>query len=125
MMTAKYWLAAAGLALFASQAQGHDWYGSTSDPMFQSNCCGGHDCAPVDPSFVSETKDGFHLLMTLERARTINPSTQFPVDVVIPWARVQTPPNAGRGEAFHACIYDTDRTEPRKGVICFFATPTM
>jgi len=27
----------------------HDWYSSTADPVYQSRCCGGHDCAPVKP----------------------------------------------------------------------------
>lgn len=106
-------------------AHAHSWYSSTSDPKFQSNCCGGHDCAPVNPGWVSETKEGYHLQMTLEQARTVNPATQAPVDAIIPWDRVQTPPSAGQGEAFHACIYDSDRAPPRMGVICFFATPTM
>src|SRR5690348_1421085 len=79
-----------GVIAGARNALSHDWYGSTNDPVFQSNCCGGHDCAPVDPGWISETKEGFHLAMTLEQARTVNPATQFPVDAIIPWNRVQS-----------------------------------
>jgi hypothetical protein len=72
----------------------HDWYGSTSDPVYQSNCCGGHDCAPVDPAWVSEVSEGYRLTMTADQARTVNPSAAFPVDAVIPWSRIQSPPKA-------------------------------
>src|SRR4029078_2848367 len=107
----------------ARLASAHDWYSSTADPVFQSNCCGGHDCAPVDPSWVSEVQDGYHLTMTLDQARTVNPAAQAPVDAVVPWSRIQSPPNADH--LFYACIYDTDRAAPRHGLICFFATPVM
>lgn len=104
-------------------ATAHDWYSSTSDPVFQSNCCGGHDCAPVDSSWVSETRDGYRLTMTVDQARTVNPMASVPVDAVVPWSRIQSPPQAEH--QFYACIYDRDRSAPRFGVICFFATPTM
>lgn len=106
----------------AQFAHAHDWYSSTHDPVFSSNCCGGHDCAPVDPAWVFEEKDGFRLKMSLAQARTVNPTTQSPIDAFIPWSRVQSPPNSKA--AFYACIYDADRSEPKRGVICFFATPT-
>jgi hypothetical protein len=106
-------------------AHAHSWYSSTNDPAYQSNCCGGHDCAPVDPAWVSETKEGYHLVMTLEQARTVNPTAVSGIDAIIPWNRVQAPPENKDGQPFYACIYDRDRTAPRGGVICFFATPTM
>ncbi len=101
----------------------HEWYSSTADPVYQSSCCGGHDCAPVDSAWVSEVQQGYRLTMTLDQARSVNPAAQAPVDAVVPWSRVQSPPNADH--QFYACIYDRDRTAPRQGVICFFATPTM
>ncbi|MBK1870582.1 hypothetical protein [Taklimakanibacter albus] len=101
----------------------HDWYGYTADPVYQSNCCGGHDCAPVDPAWVSEVREGYRLTMTVDQARTVNPDAQAPVDAVVPWKRIQSPPEAEH--PFYACIYDMDRTAPRYGVICFFATPVM
>jgi hypothetical protein len=117
-------LLAAWMYLFGTQfALAHDWYSSTADPVYQSSCCGGHDCAPVDPSWVSETREGYRLTMTADQARTVNPQAQSPVDAVIPWSRIQSPPNADH--LFYACIYDRDRAAPRHGVICFFATPVM
>ncbi len=117
-------LVAAWLYLLSTQfVLAHDWYSSTSDPVYQSNCCGGHDCAPVDPAWVSEVGEGYRLTMTADQARTVNPEAQSPVDAVIPWSRIQSPPKAEH--EFYACIYDRDRTAPRHGVICFFATPTM
>ncbi|TMJ35180.1 MAG: helix-turn-helix domain-containing protein [Alphaproteobacteria bacterium] len=101
----------------------HDWYSSTADPVYQSNCCGGHDCAPVDSEWVSEVAEGYRLKMTIDQARTVNPAAETPVDAVVPWSRIQSPPTATH--AFYACIYDRDRAAPRYGVICFFATPTM
>ena len=103
----------------------HDWYSSTADPLYSSNCCGGHDCAPVDPAWVRETKEGYRLTMTADQARTVNPAAVTPIDAVIPWSRVQAPPENKDGKPFYACIYDRDRSPPRNGVICFFSTPTM
>jgi hypothetical protein len=111
------------MAFCARQGHAHDWYSSTSDPVYQSSCCGGHDCAPVDPAWVSDTAEGYRLRMTIEQAKTVNPSADAPVDAIVPWSRVQSPPTADH--AFYACIYDRDRTAPRHGVICFFSTPTM
>lgn len=104
-------------------AKAHDWYSSTSDPVWQSSCCGGHDCAPVDAEWVTEAPGGYQLKMTIEQARTVNPSASEPVDAFVPWSRVQSPPTADH--PFYACIYERDRAAPRRGVICFFATPTM
>lgn len=110
--------------LIASPALAHDWYSSSSDPIYQSSCCGGHDCAPIDSEWVTPDAKGYRLRMTIEQARTVNPSAQAPVDAVVPWSRVQSPPKAV-DKQFYACIYDRDRAPPRNGVICFFATPTM
>jgi hypothetical protein len=117
-------LPAAWIFLAGSHAVlAHDWYSSTADPVYQSSCCGGHDCAPVDSAWVSEVAEGYRLTMTVDQARTVNPAAQSPVDAVVPWSRIQSPPSATH--TFYACIYDQDRAAPRYGVICFFATPTM
>lgn len=105
-------------------ARAHDWYSSTADPVYQSGCCGGHDCAPVDPAWISEVSEGYRITMTVEQAMTVNPNAKAPVDAIVPWSRVQSPPKPVK-EQFFACIYEQDRTAPRHGVICFFATPTM
>src|SRR5262245_43183618 len=102
-------LVAAWVFLFGSRlAEAHDWYSSTNDPVFQSSCCGGHDCAPIDPAWVSEVGDGYRLTMTADQARTVNPAAQAPVDALVPWSRIQSPPSADH--QFYACIYDSDRT---------------
>lgn len=111
------------LIAHATKAKAHDWYSSRSDPVFDSSCCGGSDCAPLDSSWVTSEKGGFRLRMNLEQTRTVNPLASKPVDAFIPMERVQSPPKA---EAeYYACIYEHDRDAPRKGVICFFATPLM
>jgi hypothetical protein len=70
------------MAFCARQGHAHDWYSSTSDPVYQSSCCGGHDCAPVDPAWVSDTAEGYRLRMTIEQAKTVNPSADAPVDAI-------------------------------------------
>lgn len=104
-------------------AQAHDWYSTTEDPVFQSDCCGGHDCAPVDPAFVTERADGYQITLSVEEAQKINPTTRLPIDAFVPWERVQSPPDAKH--MFYICIFDSDRSAPRNGVICFFSTPSM
>ena len=107
-------------------AQAHSWYSGRNDPVFNSGCCGGSDCAPVDSEWVSEVPEGFRLVMSVEQAKTVNPAATQPVDAIIPWSRVQSPPHAHVGDSqYYACIYPNDRKGPRFGVICFFATPTM
>lgn len=105
------------------QSNAHDWYSSTSDPVYQSSCCGGNDCAPLDSAWVAEEKGGFRLKMNLEQTRTVNPNASVPIDAFIPMNRVQSPPKSDA--EYYACVYDHDRDTPREGVICFFATPTM
>jgi hypothetical protein len=117
-------LFAAWIYLFATQfVYAHEWYSSASDPVFNSNCCGGHDCAPVDPAWVSEVQGGYQLTMTLDETRTVNPGSRAPISAFIPINRVQSPPKAEH--TYYACIYSADRKAPREGVICFDAAPTM
>lgn len=109
--------------LIADRAMAHDWYSSTSDPVTTANCCGGDDCAPVDPAWVTSVPEGYRLRMSVAEARTVNPNASAPIDAVIPWSRVQAPPNADH--EFYACIRPSVRVPPEDGVICFFSTPTM
>lgn len=101
----------------------HEWYSTAKDPAYSSNCCGGHDCAPINPEWVDVEGDGYRVRMTTEQSRTINPASSAPVDAFVPGNRVQSPPKGDH--PFYACVYDQDRGPPRHGVICFFATPTM
>lgn len=105
------------------KVQAHEWYSNRGDPIYGGGCCGGSDCAPVDPAWVSEVPEGYRLRMSIDQAMTVNPNASAPVDAIIPWNRVQSPPKADH--LFYACIYPHDRGRPRSGVICFFATPTM
>jgi hypothetical protein len=102
-------------------AAAHSWYTDTNDPMTGMRCCGGHDCAPISSEWVQEVKGGYRLVMTLEQARTVNKAAQYPVDTIIPYARVQSPPENAEGSEFYACI---SATTPNQ-VYCFFATPSM
>jgi hypothetical protein len=110
--------------VMSSKSYAHDWYSSTSDPVTKDSCCGGDDCAPVDPEWVTETQYGYMLQMTLEQSRTVNKKSKAPVYAIIPWSRVQAPPKADH--LFYACIWENNRkVESGSGVICFFASPLM
>lgn len=120
------WLFVVALLLLfigAQRVKAHEWYSRSSDPVYQSSCCGGHDCAPINSEWVSQVPEGYHIRMSIEQTKTINPAAEAPVNAIVPWARVQSPPTSEH--EFYACIYDRDRAAPRHGVICFFATPTM
>lgn len=105
-------------------ARAHDWYSAAQDPVYSSDCCGGHDCAPLNAEWVKVEGDGYRVRMTVEQSRTINPSSTEPVNAFVPGERVQSPPEHS-DKPFYACVYDKDRGPPRHGIICFFATPTM
>lgn len=115
----KAWLIAAATltAVFlAGDTKAHGPYVGKTDPAFNNNCCGGHDCAMIPSEWVREIQDGFHLLMTVDQAKTVNPSAVMPVAALVPYARVQ-PSWDGN---YHGCIFPKDRSQPRGGVICFW-----
>ena len=121
-------LVIAGLALLmmllANEVLAHDWYKKMRDPEFsQSNCCE-NDCGEVDPQSVTEIQQGYRLRLTSEQVKKLDKTATLPVDAIIPWRRVQSVPRGKKG-LFHACIIGNDRSLPRGGVRCFFATPTM
>ena len=111
------------LLSFAHPAASHEWYSKRTDPVWNYRCCGGEDCASVNPEWVTEVEGGYRLRMSLEQARTVNKNATAPIDAFIPWDRVQSPPNATH--LFDACIFNSDRRAPTNGVICFFVTPAM
>lgn len=58
-------LAAAILLLLSVDALGHDhWisHGKYRDPVTRHDCCGEHDCIPVNADRVRVTPAGYHLL---------------------------------------------------------------
>lgn len=104
----------------ASHAEAHSWYSSKKDPRTQLGCCGGSDCNTliISPGVISGEVDGYRIRLTLEQAQRINPGRVEPLDVLIPWDRVQ-PSEDGN---WHICI-------PRWNDVtvgnfyCFFAPP--
>ena len=116
------------MLVLAEMAQAHDWYSSTRDPVTTSGCCGGNDCAPVplDADWVQPVKDGFHVVMTLEQSKKINPYSVAPIDAFVPWSRVQSPPAgiSGPPALYHVCISAVQRSV-RGGIYCLFAVPSL
>jgi hypothetical protein len=113
-------IATAILLLSAIAALAHGDYIGKTDPAYNNNCCGGSDCATAPTATVSEGEGGFHVVMTLDEARTVNPLAMLPIAAVVPWGRVQP---SWDGD-FHICIFPKDRSAPRGGVICFWAPLT-
>lgn len=101
------------VSMFGSVAEAHGWYSETG-------CCGGDDCGELDPAWVTPVKDGYHVVMTLEQTRRVNPKSEAPIDTVVPWASIKKPPKNATGGKFHACLYEKDRSGPLHGIICFF-----
>lgn len=106
----------------ASHAEAHSWYTQKRDPVTRLGCCGGNDCNTliITPGVISAETDGYRIRLTVEEARRINPSRNVPLDILVPWDRVQ-PSEDGN---WHICI-------PRWNDVtvgnfyCFFAPPSM
>ena len=109
-----------GLTSLPSPSEAHSWYSARKDPKTQLGCCGGSDCATlrIEPGVLTAETDGYRIRLTIEQAQRINPNRFEPLDVLIPWQRVQ---NSEDGN-WHICI-------PRWNDItvgnfyCFFAPP--
>lgn len=117
-------------AMFISNrpAQAHDWYTGIHDPVTGGSCCGGSDCGPVplDADWVQPTATGYHVKMTMEETRTINPNSNHPLDTIIPYARALAPPSTAKGPPalYHICIEAYHGPEINSGgVFCLFAVP--
>lgn len=106
----------------ASPAEAHSWYSEKSDPVTKKGCCGKSDCheIAITPENYTPEADGFRIRLTVEQAKIINPGRLEPLDIFVPFERVQ-PSEDGN---FHLCI-------PRfNGVTygdfyCFFAPGAM
>ena len=102
-------------------ANAHSWYTQKKDPVTQLGCCGGSDCATllIEPGVITPEVDGYRIRLTLEQAQRINRNRLEPLDVLVPWSRVQ-PSEDGN---WHICI-------PRfqdvtvGNFYCFFAPPS-
>lgn len=113
-------LVAAFVFLAPVLASAHSWYSERRDPVTKKGCCGGEDCAQlvIEPGVLTAEAGGYRVRLTLEQARRINPVRREPLDILVPWERVQDSEDGN----YHLCI-------PRwEGVVlgdfyCFFAPP--
>lgn len=113
-------LVAAFLILAPVLAHAHSWYSDKRDPLTNNGCCGGTDCAQlaVEPGVLAAEEGGYRLRLTLEQAKRINAWRVEPVDVLIPWDRVQ----ASEDGNYHLCL-PTSNGRVRDDFYCFFAPP--
>lgn len=121
MATALALAAAALIAAASGAAHSHEWYAQRSDPVFNNGCCGGSDCREFDGSLIEAEADGYRIRLTVAQAQEVNRNTQLPIDALVPWSRIQDSQDGN----FHLCIFLSDRSLPREGVICLFAPPSM
>ena len=118
----KIWITLAALLFSATAASAHSWYSEKRDPVTKKGCCGIADCheIAISPENYTPEADGFRIRLTAEQAKIINPFRLDPLDIFVPFERVQ-PSEDGN---FHLCI-------PRfNGVTygdfyCFFAPGSM
>lgn len=115
-------LATIGITALAlvSPANAHSWYTQKKDPVTQLGCCGGSDCATllIEPGVISAEVDGYRIRLTLEQAQRINRNRLEPLDVLVPWDRVQ-PSEDGN---WHICIPRFEDVTVGN-FYCFFAPP--
>lgn len=109
------------LALLTSRgAYAHSWYSRT-------NCCNGNDCAPVplDSAWVTLEEKGYHIQLTKEQAKLVNPDASQPVNLIIPWGngRIRVPPPLKPGETYGAHVYHLCIAPTGNTVYCLFVVP--
>jgi len=116
-------LVTAALVHAAPQAEAHSWYSKKTDPVFKQSCCGGSDCGMmiVTRKVLSAEAEGYHIRLTLEETRKINPYSQAPIDAVVTWDRIQ-PSEDGN---YHICLMTYHRDNIRGGIYCLFAPPNI
>jgi hypothetical protein len=118
------------LVVWHEQARAHDWYAQRTDPQTNSRCCGIADCAPVPlwADWIQPTKDGLHVKMSILETRMINRNSQAPIDEVVLWNRVQSPPLAANANAvpalYHVCISAYPMGTLSR-IFCLFAVPSL
>lgn len=97
--------ALAGLALLTlvQSAAAHGWY--------PYECCSGTDCAPVEPSSVSETPTGYVVTAKPGSHPMWGPERPAPLTVQIPYGRAKASPDG----AWHLCI------NTQGELLCFYA----
>lgn len=109
------------VVLLSMKASAHDDYTGTKDPVTGKYCCstsagdnyGDCDILDVTATNLTAEADGYRVILTAEEAQRINPATVIPVNILIPWDRVQ-PSKDGN---YRICF-------SRWGELyCFFAPP--
>lgn len=114
---------AALLAAFVVPARAHDWYTNRRDPLYGRlhTCCGGSDCNVVSPEYITILPDGrLHVEIPIGVARAINPKRQDPVDVILPFERLQD----SEVNSWAICLKEHDTPQDyEQGVYCIFAPP--
>lgn len=104
-------------------AGAHDWYTKRHDPVFGWHCCGGNDCAPlkISKSNVTAEREGYRVRLSVDEARAINPYAKWPIDALVPWARVQ----ASETDEWAICVAPLNRDPMHGGIFCFFEPANM
>lgn len=95
-------LTGATLCALAPHANAHSWYSEKTDPVTKHGCCGGADCheLAITKDNYTPVEDGFRIRLTVEQAQVINPGRLEPLDIFVPFERVQ-PSEDGN---YHLCI---------------------
>ncbi len=118
-------LAAFALALpfSVSSAQAHSWYSEKADPVYKNSCCGGTDCGQlvIHGRVLTADERGYHIRLTLEETKRINPFSVAPIDALVTWDRIQ-PSEDGN---YHICVMTYHRDNERGGIYCLFAPPNI
>lgn len=106
---------------FIVAAQAHEWYSSKTDPVTKQSCCGGTDCSRyvISHHNLFPEKDGFRIVLTIDRTIAINPYSVAPIDAFVAYERVQ-PSEDGD---WHLCISAHKRDGYTSGVYCLFMPP--
>jgi hypothetical protein len=116
---------ALAIAAFASipEASAHSWYSNKKDPIFKQSCCGGSDCGMlvINSRVLTAEADGYHIRLTLEETRKINPYSVAPIDAVVSWDRIQLSEDGN----YHICLMTGHRDNVRGGIYCLFAPPNI
>jgi hypothetical protein len=110
------------LILCVVPASAHSWYSQKSDPVTKQGCCGGQDCREIALSADNFTPEatGFRIRLTAEQSKIINPRRLEPLDILVPFERVQ-PSEDGN---YHLCIPSFNGVT-RGDFYCFFAPGAM
>lgn len=116
-------IAAAFMAAFLlpDAAGAHEWFSGYRDPVFDWACCDGDDCdvIPLPEKSVRVERDGYHVSLTADEARRLNPGTDLPVDGVVTWDRVILSPTG----QYAACPFRLRRDKETAGLRCLFVPP--